>query len=112
MKAPMDVLWRGAETVRAVSAALAQRSDVALHLPANFHHAVAACFRARNTSDPIETIDVTGGAELLRELSAIQGLEHMAELQGPVARAHARVRVVSPGPTVAIHPAGASGQAS
>lgn len=97
-----DLLWHGAQTIEAAAAALSNHANVALHLPANFHHAVVAQFRSRNTQTPNEVVDVIGGAELLAKLSSIRGLEEIAGLEAPVQEAHAAVHIVSPSPTIAI----------
>lgn len=105
----IDLMWHGADTVEAASAEVRRSTDVALHLPASFHHAVAAHFRSPDAHSSVEAVGVNGGAELLARLCAIHGLEPLAALVPPVERAHARVRVSSPSPTVAIRRRGGAG---
>jgi hypothetical protein len=97
-----DLIWRGTETVEKAAAALAHRADISLSLPPSFHHAVATRLSSPAASPPLEAVDVSGGADLLGRLATIRGLEGLAGLEAPVARMGARVRVMSPSPTVAI----------
>ncbi|MFL6712019.1 MAG: hypothetical protein ACJ8LN_03685 [Sulfurifustis sp.] len=107
MTAPAtDLIWRGRETIEAATAALAQASDVALHLPAELHHAVAMRLGVDVLADHVEGVNVTGGPELISRLSGIRGLEPLVALVPSIEQARARVQVLSPSPTVAIRCAG------
>jgi len=97
-----DLMWRGAETVAAAKSALARGAAVKLQLPAGYRHAVCARLGSRAAAQAAETLDVAGGAELLARIADIGGLEGVAELAAPAAHTRARVRVVSPSPTIAI----------
>lgn len=101
-----DLTWRGDETIDAATTALARRRDVALHLPAEVHYAVAVQLGAVPDPASAQEVDVSGGAELLTQLSAIRGLESLTALVPPVENARARVQVQSPSPTVAIRCSG------
>jgi hypothetical protein len=99
---PANFPWRGRETVEAARSAIARRDRIALQLPAGFHHAVYAHFRAHDLQAVAERLDVTGGAEVLQRLAQIEGLDGLAQLAADVANAHASVRLLSPTPTVII----------
>jgi hypothetical protein len=101
MTAITNLPWRGAETVAAARNMLGRHHDVELKLPAGYHHAVLSRFQTGST-EMAEQVDVVGGAELLRELASIQGLDQLAELETAVERARMRVRVVSPSPSIVI----------
>lgn len=94
--------WRGAETIADAKGAIADRADIALNLPADFHHAVCVHLMPPAQGPRPAAVKIEGGAELLARLAEIHGLESIAELEAPVAQAHARVCVLSPSPTVLI----------
>ena len=95
------LMWRGARTIDAAERALAGRRDVELQLPAGYHHAVSAHFASPGVTVG-GYVDEEGAADLLTRFRAVRGLEHIASLEQSVRRAQARVRVVSPSPTVTI----------
>ena len=97
-----DLLWRGAETVRAACATLARHGKVEVQLPADYHHAVFTRLHPQASPGQAEEVDITGGAELIARISRIPGLDALARLEEVAAEAHARVRVVSPSPKVLI----------
>lgn len=102
MPRAIHLAWRGRETVDAARAALADRHDVEVQLPADFHHTVFVHFFPHTAPGTIEELDVAGGAEILARAAAIRGLDGLAQLQEPVRRRHARVRLVSPSPKIVI----------
>lgn len=103
MTAPVnDLAWRGASTVQAARNALSLNVDVELRLPATYHHAVCRHLRKTAAAQVSESLDLRGGAELLARLADVHGLEQIAELELPAARARAQVRIVSPSPTISI----------
>ncbi|MBI3897076.1 MAG: hypothetical protein HY308_02135 [Gammaproteobacteria bacterium] len=91
--------WRGAETIALLRDALARHDDVQLQLPADYHNAVFMHF---GSDLGPECVNVSGGAELLRELARIHGLDTLAQLESSIAASSAVVQVMSPSPTVAI----------
>jgi hypothetical protein len=103
MTAVVNLPWRGAETIAAANSILAARGDVEVQLPAGYHHAVVAHFQkdvhAPGTAD---RVDVAGGIELLEVLSTIRGLDDLAKLEAVAQQTGARIRVMSPSPTVVI----------
>lgn len=99
---PTNLCWRGAQTIADAKDAIAHRASIALSLPAGFHHAVQQRLLTAAGDRRRESVDVEGGAELLARLAEIKGLATIAELQAPVTEAQARVRVMSPSPTVLI----------
>lgn len=94
--------WRGDETVASMREAIVRRTDVELQLPADLHHAL--CSRLNPDVSPAhgQRLDLSGGAELLARVAEIASLSALAALEDPVYRAPARVRVVSPAPTILI----------
>ena len=103
METVINLVWHGRATVDVARAAVSDHRDVELQLPAGFHHAVLVHFQSHDTAPQTEqTIDVAGGPELLAEVASIHGLDALGELQDPVLREHANVRIVSPSPKIVI----------
>ncbi len=103
METLVNLEWHGRATVDVARAAVADHRDIELQLPAGFHHAVLVHFQSHDASPKREqTIDVAGGPELLAEIATIHGLDALSELQDPVLREHAQVRIVSPSPKIVI----------
>lgn len=94
--------WRGEETVTSVRDALARHADVELQLPAEFHHAVYTRLSPDAPAAHGQRLDRSGGAELLAQVAGIAGLSALATLEDAVYRAPARVRILSPVPTIQI----------
>ena len=105
MTGPTNLIWKGNETIRAARAAIAARTEVEVHLPANLHHSLYVQLYPTAHPSRDEKVDVRGGAELLARVGRIRGLGELTELEQMVAETQARVRVVSPGPKVLITPA-------
>lgn len=103
MKAePTRLQWRGDETVASMRDALVRHADVELQLPADFHHAVYTRLNPDAAAAHGQRLDMSGGAELLAQVADIAGLSALATLEDAVYRAPARVRVMSPAPTIRI----------
>lgn len=102
MPGAINLTWRGRETVDAAQAAIVDRHDVEVQLPADFHHAMFARFYPDAAPGTVEALDVQGGAEILARAADIRGLDALAQLQEPVRRGHASVRLVSPSPKLVI----------
>lgn len=103
METVVNLVWHGRATVDVARAAVSDHRDVELQLPAGFHHAVLVHFQSHDTAPrPKQTIDVAGGPELLAQVASIHGLDALGELQDPVLREHANVRIVSPSPKIVI----------
>jgi hypothetical protein len=94
--------WRGGEAIVSLREAIAQRANVEIELPADFHHAVSSRLKPDLPPAHGQRLEVSGGAELLVQVAGIAGLSALAAFQDPVSRACARVRVVSPAPTICI----------
>lgn len=101
--ATTDLIWRGAETVTAARAVLAQYGNVEAQLPPDFHHAVFVRLRPQAPPGRAQEVDISGGAELLAHIARIPGLDALARLERPLTEARARVRIVSPSPKVRSH---------
>lgn len=102
MDTVVNLMWHGRATVDVARAAVGDHRDVALQLPAGFHHAMLVQFQTGATPGRGDMLDVEGGPELLRQAAGIHGLDALGELQDPVVREHARVRIVSPSPKIVI----------
>lgn len=102
-----NFLWEGSQTLAAVRAAMNERRDVELQLPADLHHSVFVHLKSAGDHSAAESVDVIGGSELLRRLARIDALAPLAELERSLGSAHAQVRVVSPSPKIFIHFGGA-----
>lgn len=102
MPGAIHLTWRGRETVDAAQAAIADAHDVEVQLPADFHHAMFVRFYPDAAPGTVEALDVQGGAEILAQAADIRGLDVLAQLQEPVRRRHASVRLVSPSPKLVI----------
>lgn len=99
----MRLQWRGDETVASMREALARRVNIELRLPADLHHAVASRLKPGVAPAHGQRLDLSGGAELLARMAGIAALAALARLEDAVYRGSARVRVVSPAPTLYIH---------
>lgn len=102
MDTVVNLMWHGRATVDVARAAVGDHRDVALQLPAGFHHAMLVRFQSGSTPGHDDMLDVEGGPELLREAAGINGLDALGDLQESVLREHARVRIVSPSPKIVI----------
>ena len=101
MASVVNLTWQGRDTLDAARAAVNGRQDVELQLPAGFHHAVLVHFHPSTKPGDAE-LDIRGGSEILARAAGIRGLDALGELQDPVRRAHAEVRIVSPSPKIVI----------
>lgn len=102
MDTVVNLMWHGRATVDVARAAVSDHRDVELQLPAGFHHAMLVRFHAGVMPGRSDMLDVEGGPELLAQAAHIHGLDALGELQDPVVREHARVRIVSPSPKIVI----------
>lgn len=98
----VNLMWHGRATVAVARAAVTDHRDVELQLPAGFHHAVFAHFQLGGVPGHGDRVDIEGGPELLAQAATIRGLDALGELQDPVVREHAHVRIVSPSPKIVI----------
>jgi hypothetical protein len=90
--------WPGLDCLKAARHAIHAGDEVAIELPEGVHYALCRELGAA------ERLDASGGAEILERISAIHGLEELAQLGGAVTRAHYRVRIGSPDPVVVLRP--------
>lgn len=102
MDTPVNLMWHGRATVDVARAAVSDHRDVELQLPAGFHHAMLVRFQSGAAPGREAGVDIEGGPELLAQAAGIHGLDALGELQEPVVREHARVRIVSPSPKIVI----------
>jgi len=92
----LKLVWRGRETADAAAQAIADSRRVEITLPANFHHALFARVHPAPGAASMEILDVSGGAELLRTVAAVAGLEDLNRLAPPLQRAAYRVHLADP----------------
>jgi len=102
MNAVVNLMWHGRATVDVARAAVSDHRDVELQFPAGLHHAMLVHFQTGSAPGRDDMLDVEGGPELLAQCARIHGLDALGELQGPVLREHAHVRIVSPSPKIVI----------
>lgn len=90
-----EIEWQGPQTLAGISAGLDEYGRVEVVLPHNFNHAVFEHLCGDGLSG-VEQIDVNGGAELVRAIAAVDGLEDLTPLAEVVENARATVHVISP----------------
>lgn len=100
----INLMWRGRETVADAIAAVQRQARIEITLPAGFHHALFSRLHPEADDAAVEEVDETGGAELVATMATLAGLEAMAELEAPLARAGYRLHLVSPGPLLSLIP--------
>lgn len=92
----LKLIWRGAETVDAVRQAIDADRHVEITLPANFHHALYKHLHPREPGAGAETLNMSGGAELLEAMASLTGLEELAKLVRPLQRRRYRTHLGDP----------------
>ncbi|MBE0626499.1 MAG: hypothetical protein IH606_16995 [Burkholderiales bacterium] len=92
----VKLVWHGTETAHAAAQAIAGGRQVKITLPANFHHALFVRVHPAQSAASMEILDVSGGAELLRTVALVAGLEALDRLAAPLERAAYRVHLADP----------------
>lgn len=90
--------------VRAARAAIRSRSPVEIELPLGVHYALHSHLQPDAQGGVAETLDASGGAELLAQIGGLTGLEEISQLAPTVRRAHYGVRLTSPEPRLRLLP--------
>lgn len=98
------LMWGGRETAAHVLDALQRDANVEIALPGSMHHALFSHLFPDATTAIPEQLDIAGGAELIATLATLAGLEALAELTDPLARAGYRMQLRSPGPVLSLIP--------
>ena len=100
----IKLTWSGRETAAPVIEALHRQAKVEITLPSSMHHALFGRLYPDADAAALETVDASGGAELIVALATLAGLEAMAELAEPLTRAGYRLHLRSPGPVLSLIP--------
>jgi hypothetical protein len=97
-------MWGGHETAAQTIEAIRRSAKVDIALPANLHHALFSRLHPEAGAAEPETVDETGGIELIATLAGLAGLEALAGLAEPLKRGGYRVQLRSPGPVLSLIP--------
>lgn len=92
----IKLTWRGGETVAAVTRLLDEAEQIEITLPSNYNHTLFSTFHPDAPPSALEDIDISAGPQLLEDIASIRGLEELAALVGPLRKANASVRLLSP----------------
>lgn len=95
-EATLRLIWRGAEILVEVSAAIDAGRQVEITLPANFHHALFVRLQKHNAAVDVERLDETGTAELVHAIAGVAGLEDLDRLVAPLRRRNYVVHLADP----------------
>jgi hypothetical protein len=87
------IMWHGRETVPYILDQLRPATDIELQLAEGYHHALFRTLYPDAPPSQPEELDAEGGAELLRGLDEINGLEGMEGLIAPLRHARARIHI-------------------
>jgi hypothetical protein len=98
------LMWGGRETAAHTLEAMQRCANVEIALPEDMHHALFSHLHPEATMAVPEQLDIAGGAELMAVLATLAGLEAMAGLTEPLARAGYRLQLRSPGPVLSLIP--------
>lgn len=96
--------WRGPATVEPMRRAVLSGSRVGVSLPLGMHHAIFRHVQPDAWVGQPETVDRTGGAELVEALASITGLEPLAGLVALVEETGYRVHLRTPSPSLTLIP--------
>jgi hypothetical protein len=97
-------MWGGHETAAQAMEAIRRSAKVDIALPANLHHALFSRLHPGADAAEPETVEETGGTELIATLAGLAGLEALAGLAEPLKRGGYRVQLRSPGPVLSLIP--------
>jgi hypothetical protein len=96
--------WPGSDTLRAARAAIRSGAPVHIELPLEVHYSLHKHLYPDGAPRASEDIDASGGAELLRPIATVAGLEDLRQLESAVRRGHYHVRLTSPEPRQTLTP--------
>jgi hypothetical protein len=103
-KATVPLRWPGTDTLKAARAAIRNRAPVYIELPLEVHYSLHKHLYPGGGPRASEHIDESGGAELLKPIATVAGLEELAELEPAVRKGHYHVRLTSPEPRLTLTP--------
>lgn len=107
MKPAVNLSLSGQETIdKATEAILQERTEVHISLPADYHHALFKQLYPDAIPTQPELIDVSGGSDILDQISTVPGLQLFQSLSVPVSRTGYRVSLHSPSPLLTLSPVG------
>lgn len=95
------VQWSGRETIPEISQLIRDADRIELQLAPEFNHALYEKLHPEAPRATVEQVDRSGDAGLLDTVSAIAGLEELADLVEVLRAEDASVHIVSP-PTIVI----------
>lgn len=103
-KTTVPLRWPGTDTLKAARAAIRSGAPVQIELPLEVHYALHKHLYPDGAPRTTEDIDASGGAELLRPIATVAGLEELAELESVLRGGHYHVRLTSPDPRLILIP--------
>src|SRR5688572_31329989 len=103
-KTIVPLRWPGSDTLKAARAAIRSGAAVQIELPLEVHYSLHKHLYPDGAPHASENIDASGGAELLRPIATVAGLEELQELEPAVREGHYRARLRSPDPRVILTP--------
>lgn len=101
---PEVLVWPGAESMAALERALREQREVVLMLSTGLHNAFVNTFKRDTTPASEFEVYVQGGAELVRKLENIAGLEPLSTLEQTLRDDAWRVNITSPTPRISFVP--------
>jgi len=96
--------WPGTGTMKDARAAIRRGDPIDIELPLEVHYALFKHLHPDRPHSPSEEIGASGGAELLRPVATVAGLEDLLELEPALRKARYSVRVTSPEPRLRLIP--------
>lgn len=99
---PFTLIWEGRETIEEAGRLIAQRSALELQLPPDTHFALFSHLCGEQGRSQPETLDLDGGAELVRKAAEVSALKDLEALVPTLQEAGARVHIISPSPAIQI----------
>jgi hypothetical protein len=99
-----NLYWPGTGILQAARNAIRAGERVEIQLPLEVHYALHRHLHPGAAPGPVERLEADGGAELLRSVATVAGLEELKQLGAAVRRAHYTVRVTSPEPRLMLLP--------
>jgi hypothetical protein len=94
--------WKGMETVQEILERLHERERLLIALPPGLHNAL--CVRLSARGDMHAPVDVAVDDTAFESLTSISGLQDLAKLREPLARANMTLRVRTPPPRIVLAP--------